>query len=121
MRHSLRSLLLSCIILLMVGCQSTTDSDVSPSSPPPLPPSSCVDTNCSDYYSQSAAQAAYDADPECRGDLDADNDGIACEEPGNSVTICPTTSNCGCSNKNKSPCQADPCCRWIVGTGCKCR
>ncbi|MGB3183575.1 MAG: excalibur calcium-binding domain-containing protein [Cyclobacteriaceae bacterium] len=119
MRHSLSSLLLIITILLIVSCQGTTDSDVAPTSPTPSP--TCIDTNCSDYYSQAAAQAAYDADPECRGDLDADNDGIACEEPGNSVTICPTTANCGCSNKNKSPCQADPCCRWIVGTGCKCR
>ena len=82
--------------------------------------SGCIDTNCSDYTSQAAAQAAFDADPECRSDLDADNDGIACEEPGNSVTICPTTSNCGCSGKNKSPCQADPCCKWVVGSGCEC-
>lgn len=34
---------------------------------------------------------------------------------------CPTTSNCGCSNKNKLECQTSPCCQWIVGTGCKCR
>ncbi|MBM1105042.1 DUF4236 domain-containing protein [Aurantibacter crassamenti] len=80
----------------------------------------CRDTNCANYTSQSAAQAAYDADPECRNDLDADNDGLACEEPGNSVKNCASTSNCGCSNKNKSPCQADPCCRWVVGEGCKC-
>lgn len=83
--------------------------------------SNCVDTNCSDYTSMAAAQAAFNADPECRGDLDADNDGFACEELGNSVTICPTTENCGCSGKNKSPCQADPCCKWVVGEGCECR
>lgn len=84
----------------------------------------CTDTNCIDYTSQSAAQAAYVADPKCRADLDADKDGTACEEPGNSVrssTGCPTTSNCGCSGKNKSPCESDPCCKWVVGTGCKCR
>lgn len=80
----------------------------------------CRDTNCANYISQSAAQAAFNADPECRNDLDADKDGIACEEPGNSVKDCATTSNCGCSNKNKIPCQADPCCRWIVGEGCEC-
>jgi len=80
----------------------------------------CRDTNCANYISQSAAQADFDANPECRNDLDADNDGIACEEPGNSVKNCASTSNCGCSNKNKSPCQADPCCRWVVGEGCKC-
>lgn len=82
--------------------------------------SNCRDTNCANYTSQTAAQAAFDADPECRNDLDRDNDGIACEEPGNSVKTCASTSNCGCSNKNKAPCEADPCCRWIVGEGCRC-
>lgn len=81
----------------------------------------CADTNCADYTSQSAAQSAFEADPECRGDLDADNDGTACEELGNSVTNCPQTSNCGCSGKNKSPCEADPCCKWVVGEGCECK
>ena len=81
----------------------------------------CVDTNCSDYTSQSDAQAAFNRDPECRNDLDADNDGIACEEPGNSVTSCPGTANCGCSNKTKAECENDPCCRWIVGEGCNCK
>lgn len=80
----------------------------------------CRDTNCANYTSQAAAQAAFNADPECRNDLDADNDGIACEEPGNSVKNCASTSNCGCSNKNMAPCQADPCCKWVVGEGCKC-
>jgi len=81
----------------------------------------CLDTNCSDYTSQSSAQAAFNADPECRSDLDRDNDGIACEENGNSVTICPPTSNCGCSGLNMSPCEASVCCRWVVGDGCNCR
>lgn len=80
----------------------------------------CRDTNCANYTSQAAAQVAFDLDPECRNDLDADNDGIACEEPGNSVKTCDTTSQCGCSGHNKSPCQSDPCCQWIVGDGCKC-
>jgi len=82
--------------------------------------SSCRDTNCANYISQAAAQADFNANPECRNDLDRDNDGIACEEPGNSVKTCASTSNCGCSNKNKAPCEADPCCRWIVGEGCRC-
>ncbi len=81
----------------------------------------CRDTNCANYTSQSSAQAAFDADPECRNDLDRDNDGFACEEPGNSVKTCASTSQCGCSGKNKSPCQSDPCCRWIVGEGCECQ
>jgi len=80
----------------------------------------CKDTNCADYTSEAAAQAAFDADPECRGDLDADDDGDACEELGNSVTTCETTSACGCSGHNKDPCKADPCCSWTVGSGCGC-
>lgn len=81
----------------------------------------CVDTNCADYTSQASAQAAFEADPECRADLDADKDGVACEEDGNRVRMCPSTSACGCSNKNKSACGGDSCCRWVVGSGCGCR
>ncbi|WP_142783811.1 DUF4236 domain-containing protein [Changchengzhania lutea] len=98
-------------IFLIFSCSSS--ENVNNASP-------CRDTNCANYTSQASAQAADEADPECRNDLDKDNDGIACEEPGNSVKNCATTSNCGCSGKNKSPCEADPCCKWIVGTGCKC-
>jgi hypothetical protein len=96
------------ITCILISCDADTN------------PTPCIDTNCSDYTSQAAAQAAFNADPDCRGDLDADNDGIACEEPGNSVTICPTTSNCGCSGLNKSPCEASLCCKWVVGSGCEC-
>lgn len=41
--------------------------------------------------------------------------------PSDIPSDCPTTSNCGCSNKKKSVCETDPCCKWIVGTGCKCK
>lgn len=81
----------------------------------------CKDTNCLNYTSKAAAQAAYDADKICRADLDADKDGVACEEPGNTVKTCASTSNCGCSKYNKNPCQADPCCKWVVGSGCNCK
>lgn len=82
--------------------------------------SACPDRKCSDYSSQSQAQAAFDADPDCLGELDHDSDGIACEHlSGNGGTSCPTTSNCGCSGKKKAECGG-PCCKWIVGTGCKC-
>lgn len=80
----------------------------------------CRDTNCANYTSQASAQAAFDADRACRADLDQDKDGIACEEPGNSVKTCSSTSSCGCSGKNKDPCTADSCCRWTVGVGCGC-
>lgn len=100
------------ILVLLVSC-----SDDSVDS---FDDTGCRDTNCANYTSKSAAQAAFDADPECRNDLDADNDGMACEEPGNSVKTCDSTSKCGCSNKNKSPCESDPCCKWVVGEGCDC-
>lgn len=86
----------------------------------------CDDTDCADYPSKEAAQAAFDRDPECRNDLDHDNDGDACEDhfkssPGNTGNDgCPKTSNCGCSNKRKAECESK-CCKWVVGEGCKCR
>jgi hypothetical protein len=101
-------------LVLIFGC-TPSDDDI------PEVEVTCIETNCSNYASQSDAQAAFDADPECHNDLDHDHDLIACEEPGNTVTTCASTSNCGCSNKNKSPCQADPCCKWIVGDGCHCK
>lgn len=109
------TLILSGFVLITVAnsCSETEDESVDISS-------DCRDTNCANYTSRSAAQAAFDADPECRNDLDHDNDGIACEEPGNSVRTCTSTSNCGCSGKRKAECERDPCCKWIVGTGCKC-
>jgi len=79
----------------------------------------CIDTNCANYGSRAEAQVAFDADPECRNDLDRDNDKVACEEPGNSVKDCGTTSQSGCSGKNKASCESDSCCRWVVGEGCK--
>ena len=38
-----------------------------------------ADKNCSDFPTQAAAQAAYNADPSDPNHLDADKDGIACE------------------------------------------
>jgi hypothetical protein len=82
----------------------------------------CPTATCDEYLSQSAAQAAFDADKTCMKDLDDDHDGIACEHlsGGGGGTTCPTTGNCGCSGKNKAECGGD-CCKWIVGTGCKCK
>lgn len=103
------------LVIILISCVSDQNEKIDE-----ITSTDCRDTNCANYTSQSAAQSAFNADPECRNDLDADNDGIACEEPGNSIKNCATTSNCGCSNKNKSPCEADPCCRWVVGEGCEC-
>lgn len=105
----LRHIGLLILFLTLLSCQKDIGS------------SACRDTNCANYTSQSAAQSAFNADRVCRADLDADKDGTACEEPGNSVKTCTSTSNCGCSSKTKSNCEGDPCCRWVVGDGCKCR
>src|SRR5829696_7831565 len=40
------------------------------------------DTNCDDYATQAAAQAALDADPSDPNNLDADDDMQACEDSG---------------------------------------
>lgn len=81
----------------------------------------CPDVSCAAYTTQGEAQAAFDSDPSCLKALDGDEDGIACEElPNPGTGGCPTTSNCGCSNKNKAACGGD-CCAWIVGTGCRCK
>lgn len=94
--------------LFLTGCSGDSDTP-------------CPDSNCADYNTQAEAQAAFDADPECKKGLDADNDGIACEHlsGGGTGTGCPNTSNCGCSGKSKNECGGT-CCQWIVGTGCRC-
>ena len=82
----------------------------------------CIDKNCADYPSQAAAQQDFDANPECRNDLDADNDSLACEQWFGSEGTrddCPKTASCGCSNNRKAECTS-ACCQWIVGEGCKC-
>lgn len=104
-------ILIAISVVVSNGCSKESESSGTP----------CKDTNCANYTSRSSAQAAFDADPTCRADLDQDKDGIACEEPGNSVKTCNSTSNCGCSKYTKSECESDPCCRWITGEGCKCR
>ena len=97
----------------------------------------CKDKNCSDYSTQAEAQAAFESDRECYGDLDHDNDGIACESnagysPSSTSSTsqnttpstsspCPTTAKCGCSGYNKADCPTDPCCKWTSGAGCGCK
>lgn len=107
MKHSY--LFLIACMLLCISC-STSDT--------------CPDATCDNYVTHSAAQAVYDADPECFGELDHDSDGLACEHlisgGGGVGGGCPTTSNCGCSGFNKDRCGGS-CCKWIVGTGCRCK
>ena len=80
----------------------------------------CSSNVCSDYVKQSSAQQDLASFPEECSQLDLDGDGEACNEVGNGVTECPTTSACGCSNYNMDQCSYDPCCAWTVGEGCNC-
>ena len=113
--HSMKQVSIAVLFffsLLIIGCGG---NDKSP----------CPTKTCSDYQTQQQAQAAFDADKACLGELDNDNDGIACEQLSGgtgtgSGSSCPTTSSCGCSNKTKDQCSG-PCCKWTVGSGCGCK
>ena len=50
------------------------------------------DLDCSNFITQEEAQAAYDADPSDPSGLDADSDGIACEELSGGGLPSPTLS-----------------------------
>jgi hypothetical protein len=39
----------------------------------------CPSKNCSDFSTQAQAQSTYNSDKDCYKNLDADNDGTACE------------------------------------------
>lgn len=45
--------------------------------------SDCDKKTCADFTSQSQAQSTYNSDTDCYDNLDADNDGIACENLSN--------------------------------------
>lgn len=110
------------VVLLMMGCGSP---DQTP----------CPTRTCNDYKTQAEAQVAFDNNKQCLGELDNDNDGIACEQlptgtgsgtgtggtgtGSGSGSGCPATAACGCSNKTKAQCVG-PCCKWTVGSGCGC-
>lgn len=58
------------LILPMLICLACSESDGG----------NCFDTDCTDYGSQAEAQTDYSANPGCHRDLDADRDGLACED-----------------------------------------
>ena len=72
------------------GCQASDLPDVvvpggpAPADPEPASPDPASpepgDLNCADFASQEEAQATLDADPSDPNGLDADGDGIACED-----------------------------------------
>lgn len=56
-------------ILLLLTLVACSDNDSAP----------CPKKTCSDFTTQAQAQAAYDQNRDCLKNLDADNDGVACE------------------------------------------
>jgi Excalibur calcium-binding domain len=59
---------------------SSTPATVTPTSTPTAAGSAAARVNCSAFASQAAAQVAYRANPAGLANLDADHDGIACED-----------------------------------------
>jgi hypothetical protein len=51
------------------------------------------DLDCADFATQPEAQAELDADPSDPNGLDADNDGVACEEPGDNSGSTPAPND----------------------------
>jgi len=62
-----------------------------------------ADTDCSDYASQAAAQAALRADPSDPNGLDADGDGIACESNPAPFDRTPVTAASGGAGSSALP------------------
>ncbi len=62
------------------GGSTSTPTAEEPASPPASPPAETTDLDCDDFATQADAQAEYDADPSDPNGLDADGDGVACEE-----------------------------------------
>jgi hypothetical protein len=73
--------------------ESTTSTTPSSSTSPTTVAAPAVDRDCPDFATQADAQVAFDSAPGDPERLDADNDGIACEDhfatEGNQVAVVP--------------------------------
>lgn len=56
---------------LIISCSETSETK--------SPAADCPTKTCGDFSSQAQAQSAYVSDKKCYKNLDADSDGIACE------------------------------------------
>lgn len=65
-----------CLVLLLAGLLSGLPISCSDSS---SEKTDCPTKTCGDFKTQSAAQSAYNGNTSCYKNLDADEDGIACE------------------------------------------
>lgn len=68
------------LLRLAISCSESADAaDVTSNTSNATSNSNCPTKTCGDFSSRSAAQAAYDSNKSCYKNLDADSDGIACE------------------------------------------
>lgn len=61
------------VLGLIISCSDSSDS------PSKSANSNCPTKTCGDFKTQPQAQSTYDSNRSCYKNLDADNDGIACE------------------------------------------
>ncbi|CAA9201461.1 hypothetical protein FLA105534_03599 [Flavobacterium bizetiae] len=59
------------VVGLIISCSESSDSSDSSSN--------CPTKTCGDFKTQGQAQATFNSNRNCYKNLDADNDGIACE------------------------------------------
>ncbi|WP_264564709.1 excalibur calcium-binding domain-containing protein [Flavobacterium sp. N3904] len=59
------------LVGLIISCSETSETKSAVAD--------CPTKTCGDFSSQAQAQSAYDSDKKCYKNLDADGDGIACE------------------------------------------
>jgi hypothetical protein len=73
-----------CALVLVVGFTGRIAWESATAGPEPFTAvraaQAQADLDCADFATQQEAQATYDADPSDPNGLDADSDGIACEE-----------------------------------------
>jgi len=68
------------IVIILLGLIiSCSDSSDSSNSTDGSASSNCPTKTCGDFKTQGQAQATYDSNRSCYKNLDADNDGTACE------------------------------------------
>ncbi len=66
-------LIISMTLGFAISCSDSSDSSSN------SPNSNCPTKTCGDFKTQGQAQATYDSNRSCYKNLDADNDGTACE------------------------------------------
>lgn len=80
MKHKkimLISIFLLALTAIIISCSDSGDPEEINSSP--NSGSNCPTKTCGDFTSRAQAQAAYNSNKSCYKNLDADGDGIACE------------------------------------------